>query len=419
MSNYQQADLHNDHQYGGQGTYNAGMKAWTESIKQASNQLQTRAKQRADRGETVATRVDSDGTKKFRVSRDELNALARQIYDTKTGFTRSTSPRRSAGSNSMRVHGLSTRDLHRPVTRSQAMDIFINGYKKEGTVGRVVNPNGTRRYPTKGSVAEHIRPELRGQIIPTRSEILKNPGQALRSRMSRVSGHSPVPFTTNGGRRTYDRVSSRELINACPDEAANASGYVTKAKALQYGCEDSWKLRRSDAHRNYQVPDVTYFEDKKKVAASPLYRRAGKQLPNTTVRPRPDHLINYPRRSKSQSDDDYDRRRRDYYGLRPNPIRQGQAIDDYRRRVIAERNSSRRRTPSASSSNSDPAILLETVPAPWQSSLRSMSGQRQQTPAQQQQTRRQQMLTQLQMPAQQQQQMQQMPRATSTIRSRR
>jgi len=244
------------------------LNAWIAARKRAADELQNKYKAAVVAGQPVKTRSAGKGKRRMVVPASQVNELARQYYR-QAGFepkgTQTTAAR------SKRVHGLSTKDLHRPMTVEEGMNLFLQGYAAQATEGHRVNPTGTRKYPRTGAVAERISPELRGQTIPKRTtKSFTNPAEALRRRMTRVAGVSPVDGKVHG----------RRVVNLCPDEAADPkTGRVSLKKAKALGCADSWKLRRRGAWRNYQVPGVTQFSTPSEARKSPLYRRAKKQLP--------------------------------------------------------------------------------------------------------------------------------------------
>lgn len=332
------------------------IQAWRAARKRASEQLQDKAKAAAVSGQpykTVSAGKDANGKtlRRFKVSADEVNNLARKYY-TQAGYEPKN--RQKASARAQRVHGLTTSQLHRPVSRAEAIQLFLEGYRRQATEGHYTNPSGKRKYPTRGAVAARVRPELRGTVIPNRLVKASNPAQALRSRLSRTAGKSPKSVTTPQGRRSYQTVNGREILGACPDEAVDPkTGRVSRKAAQKYNCTDSWKLRRRSAWKNYQVPGVTYFDSPKSAASSLLYKATKPNkdgtggLPAGSPRPYPSHLVGYPRHRKMQSPGIYEERVRRFLADKPNPMRQGQTLDAYRTRRAGERKAARR-NPSAS-----------------------------------------------------------------------
>lgn len=288
------------------GADGSALKAWRAARAQAKERLSK---------DVVGKKVlHRDGTTsmKYPVKVEQLNKLARQIYQSgqyKEKFGHSPKPKgttQSPSERNVRRHGLSTRDLHKPVTRAEAIKLFLEGYARQAREGHVVNASGNRKYPTSGPVAARVSAEKRGTPVPTRTvKSFVHPSQALRSRIRRSAG-SPVttkspkrgsPYSAVGKGKTH-----RRLINACPD------GTKTAAQAKKANCSDSWRLRENRGWKDYQVQDVSYFSSASEARSSPLYRQA-KKLESAAPRKNVDPVWLKPyQRRKGQKKDEYNAR---------------------------------------------------------------------------------------------------------------
>jgi len=236
--------------------------AWRASVKRAADELQNRAATKVG----AKTRSVGKGQRRYAVDREALYDLARQYYR-QAGYEPKS---QGADTRARRVHGLSKKELHRPVTRAEAIQLFLEGYRRQATEGHVKT-----RGKNKGQTAK-----------------LGNPVAALRSRLTRTAGTTPK----------QGKVHGRRVIKACPEEAVSPkTGRISPQAAKKYDCEDSWKLRRRGGWKNYQVPGVSHHSDRSSARKSPLYKRAKKQLPKGTRRTvSPTWLQPYQRR-KGQS----------------------------------------------------------------------------------------------------------------------
>lgn len=307
--------------------------AWREATKRAAAELQQQKKGDVVAGRPYKTRKDpKTGQKRFVVKRAELDALTEK-YFRQAGFERR--PRRSP------------RVSRKPVSEDEAVDMFLEGYARQASQGHHTNPSGKRRYPSRGAIANRIKPELRGQPFPDRvKHDFKNAGTALRSRVARAVGKSPD---------AKGRVNGRRVVRACSSDVVDAKGHVkvpkgmTRRKVLEAaGCADSWKLRRRNAWKNYQVPGVTHFDSPKSARSSPLYKKA-KALPADPSRKTRDgsHLAAYrsfPRHRKNQSPGDYNARVGHWDRQHPNVKRSGRSSSP-----SSSSPASRGQSPSASS----------------------------------------------------------------------
>ena len=283
---------------GGAKSLPPALVAWQEAARRgrAAAQKQARDTDGPTRDVTLA-----DGTvgKVYKTKPGRALELARQLYyseDFRKEHPDANIPseprkRQSPGERSRRLHGMSTRDLHRPVTRSEAIKLFLEGYRRQASEGHTVNPDGKRRYgPTKLSWNKETKkmervPNDRKGVIPTRVvKDFKNPGQALRSRMTRSAGKSPDD---------KGKVNGRKVISVCPD------GVYTRAEAKAADCADSWKLRQRNAWKRYQMRDVSLHDSTESAESSELYKAAGTLAGDKTRKSR--SRSKSPKRSRSKS----------------------------------------------------------------------------------------------------------------------
>ena len=95
------------------------LAVWRASLKRASDELQAR-------GASEGRKMRSAGkgqSPRFTVSRKQLTDLAREYYnrEARSQGWAPAAPKRAS------PHGLSKRDLHRPVTRSEAIKLCLEG----------------------------------------------------------------------------------------------------------------------------------------------------------------------------------------------------------------------------------------------------------------------------------------------------
>lgn len=253
------------------------------------------------------TRWDSrTQSERYKVTRKQVRELAQQLY-AKENPNYTPGARQSSDARTRRVHGMSRRELHRPVTRSEAARLLLEAYKNEADRGHQVNLSGKRRYPTKGPIYDRLvkagRGDEAGQLIPQRTaHKFENARQALRSRMSRSADARP---DENG------LVNGRRVVAACDDKLANSRGVITEEAARDAGCLDSWKLRRRGSAWNYQVPEVSWFPgaSEKELASTELWRMAGEKLQNSPNRKKVNPTWLEPFRARrGQSREDRNRR---------------------------------------------------------------------------------------------------------------
>jgi len=168
-------------------------------------------------------------------------------------------PRRPHRSN-VDVHGLTTSALHQPVTKSQAVKLFLEHYAEQAKEGRLKGRSGIG--------------------ASSRGAKLANPAQALKSRLSRNS----EKYNASTGRWDI----KKPILEACPDNV------FSRADAKKAGCDGSWQLRKRSGFRTYQVPDVTLFKSDKEARASPLYK-ASKTALKSPKRAQPSGFRGSPR----------------------------------------------------------------------------------------------------------------------------
>jgi hypothetical protein len=264
------SDYSPDQYYGGakpvKGVIPDKLRPWIEAQKEASQRM-----------------LQKYGSKE-KVPTGATRAEAQKIYYQQQGHVRKE--RQSPSARSKRLHGLSPRKLHQPVTKSEAVDLYLKGYERQAHEGHRVNPSGKRVYrekyfdkysPTSGSP---------GEPIPTRTEKdFEHPGYALRRRMIN---------TAKRGSPT----KSRKMLKICPD------GVKTQKDAEEKGCQDSWRLRRNRAWNRYQVDDVSSFSSVEEARKSPLFRQAKKLVgPSGKMKRDASHLVPYQRRKGEKKED--------------------------------------------------------------------------------------------------------------------
>jgi len=272
-------------------------------------------------------------TNKVVVPRDVLNQRTHELLSAQ-GWTPKNPTRQSPAARAQRVHHVpSVRELHRPVTRSEAVDLFLQAYKRQQDEGH--SPR-RKAYPSLAAmdankfwrnVSPARKSALAGQPVPSPLYRFHHGAQALRSRLVR----SPK--------------SRKPELRVCPDSVRN------RREAVKEGCQDSWHLRRASSPFRYDVPDVTRFGSVAEAKRSELYRRAEKQIPDSprSVSPRQlaareaakDRLKQYARR-KGQN--------REQWATRVgHPFLPGQNWEQWRARRANERAAKpKRRSPSRS-----------------------------------------------------------------------